>query len=290
MESGCFRLFRIADDRLKTQMRTYFPALLFLFFSICECSMCSAQIIVAHRGASHDAPENTLSAFRLAWEQGADAIEGDFFLTKDLQIACIHDSKTKRTSGVEKNVADATMEELKSLDVGSWKDPKFRGERIPTLSEVLFTVPEEKKIYIEIKCGPEIVPHLLPVLKQSGLKPEQTIVISFDDKVIAETRRLIPDIQAYWLAGFRENKETKVWEPTLDSLFETLKECRATGLDVQSNRMFVDEAFVKRLRETRLGFHIWTVNEPADARHFQKLGVDSITTDRPEFLRKELGK
>ena len=54
--------------------------------------------------------------------------------------------------------------------------------------------------------------------------------------------------------------------------------------------MFVDEAFVKRLRETQLGFHVWTVNEPADAQHFRKLGVDSITTDRPEFLRKELGK
>ncbi len=249
-----------------------------------------SQMIVAHRGASHDAPENTLSAFRLAWEQGADAIEGDFFLTKDLQIACIHDSKTKRTSGVERNVAEATMAELKELDVGSWKDAKFKGERIPTLGEVLFTVPEEKKIYIEIKCGPEIVPHLLPVLKQSGLKGEQTIVISFDAKVISETRRLIPDIQAYWLSGFRENQETKVWEPSVDSLFETLKESQATGLDVNANRMFVDEAFVKRLRENKLGFHVWTVNEPQDAKYFQVLGVDSITTDRPAFLREELAK
>jgi len=265
-------------------------SLTLLIINFFWCSMVSSQMIVAHRGASHDAPENTLSAFRLAWEQGADAIEGDFFLTKDLQIACIHDSKTKRTSGVEMNVAEATMAELKELDVGSWKDAKFKGERIPTLGEVLFTVPEDKKIYIEIKCGPEIVPYLLPVLKQSGLNAEQTIVISFDAKVISKTRRLIPDIQAYWLSGFRENKETKVWEPSVDSLFETLKESQATGLDVNANRMFVEEAFVKRLRENKLGFHVWTVNDPQDAKYFQGLGVDSITTDRPAFLREELAK
>lgn len=249
-----------------------------------------AQMIVAHRGASHDAPENTLAAFRLAWAQGADAVEGDFFLTKDHQIACIHDSKTKRTSGVEMEVSESTLEELQQLDVGNWKDPKYKGERIPTLSEVLFTVPENKKIYIEIKCGPEIVPHLLPILKQSGLDADQTIVISFNDKVIAETRKQIPDIPAYWLAGFRENKETKMWEPTIDSLFEKLAATQAHGLDVQANRTLVDEAFVKRLRDKQLGFHVWTVNEPADAKYFQGLGVDSITTDRPAFLRAELGK
>lgn len=266
----------------------------FLMFSaVVLCMSISAvqgELIVAHRGASHDAPENTLAAFRLAWEQGADAIEGDFFLTKDQKIACIHDSKTKRTSGVEMEVAETTLEELKKLDVGSWKDKKFAGEQIPTLEEVLFTVPAEKKIYIEIKCGPEIVPHLLPALKQSGLKPEQTIVISFNDKVISETRRLIPEIKAYWLSGFRQNKATKAWEPTVESMLGTLKATGAQGLDVQGNREKVDASFVKELRGAGLEFHVWTVNDPADAKYFQELGVDSITTDRPGYLRAELAK
>ncbi len=253
-------------------------------------SLASAQKIVAHRGASLDAPENTLASFRLAFEQHADAIEGDFFLTKDEQIVCIHDAKTKRTSGEEHLVAASTLEELRGLDVGVWKAPRFKGEKIPTLAEVLQVVPDGKQIYIEIKSGPEIVPHLVPVLKGSGLRPEQTIVISFNAQVIAATREKLPHIKAFWLSGFNQNKDTKAYEPTVDSLFQTLRETHAQGLDVQAHREIVTADFVKRLRDVQLEFHIWTVNDPADARHFQQLGVDSITTDRPAFLRAELNR
>lgn len=248
----------------------------------------AAQLIVAHRGASYDAPENTLAAFRLAWEQDADAIEGDFYLTKDGEIVCIHDEKTKRTTGVELSVPASTLAELRRLDVGRWKDPKWQGERIPTLAEVLATIPAGKRIYIEIKCGPEIVPHLPPVLEQSGLKPEQTIVISFDDQVIDAVRTQIPDIKAHWLTGFKQDKQTKAYEPSVDAVFQTLHATKATGLDVQANRDVVDSFFVKRLRDKQLEFHVWTVNEPDDARYFQSLGVDSITTDRPGLLRQQL--
>lgn len=248
----------------------------------------AAQLIVAHRGASHDAPENTLSAFRLAWEQNADAIEGDFYLTKDQEIVCIHDKQTKRTSGVELSVPDSTLAELRQLDVGSWKDAKWKDERIPTLSEVIATIPDGKKIYIEIKCGPEIVPHLPPVLQRSGLKPEQTIVISFNDQVISAVRAQLPEIKAQWLTGFKQDEQTKVYQPNIDSILETLQATKATGLDVQANRDVVDADFVKRLRDKQLEFHVWTVNDPQDARYFQQLSVDSITTDRPAFLRAAL--
>lgn len=266
-----------------------FISVIFAGLMMVNPSLAFAQKIVAHRGASFDAPENTLASFRLAWEQNADAIEGDFFLTKDQQIVCIHDAKTKRTSGEEHVVAESTLEDLRRLDVGLWKDARFKGERIPTLAEVLATVPAGKQIYIEIKAGPEIVPHLIPVLKQSGLLAEQTIVISFDEKVIAATREQIPNIKALWLAGFRKNPETKAFEPGTESVFKTVRESKANGLDVQAKREIVNADFVNRLRDAGLEFHIWTVNDPADARHFQKLGVDSITTDRPKFLRTELG-
>ncbi len=107
-----------------------------------------AQLIVAHRGASYDAPENTLAAFRLAWDQDADAIEGDFYVTKDQQIACIHDKTTKRVAPQqpELSIANSTLKELQKLDVGSWKHPQYTAERIPTLKEVLATVPEGKQI------------------------------------------------------------------------------------------------------------------------------------------------
>lgn len=123
------------------------------------------QEIVAHRGASFDAPENTLSAFRLAWKLNADVIEGDFYLTKDEQIVCIHDKTTKRVAPKQTSltIARSTLAELRALDVGSWKHPRFANERIPLLEEVLATVPEGKRIFVEIKCGPEIIPHLKTV-------------------------------------------------------------------------------------------------------------------------------
>ena len=99
---------------------------------------------------------------------------------------------------------------------------------------------------------------------------------------------MIPNIKAYWLTGFRQNKKTKSYEPTIDKVFEKARETRCHGIDVQANREVVDANFVKRLRAENSSSHIWTVNDPADARHFRKLGVDSITTDRPGYLRSEL--
>src|SRR5262245_4724666 len=93
--------------------------------------------IVAHRGASYDAPENTLASLKLAWEQKADASEFDVFLSKDGKIVVIHDADTKRTAGVDKKVVSQTLDELRALDVGSWKNAKFKGEKIPTLDEML---------------------------------------------------------------------------------------------------------------------------------------------------------
>ena len=85
--------------------------------------------MVAHRGESYDAPENTLPAFKLAWEQGADAIEGDFILTKDGHIVCIHERTTKRFCDQDLVVAKSTLKQLKALDVGSWKNEKYEGIR-----------------------------------------------------------------------------------------------------------------------------------------------------------------
>src|SRR6478752_5983209 len=115
--------------------------------------------IVGHRGASYDAPENTVASVKLAWEQKADAAEFDVYRTKDGKIVVIHDKDTKRTAGgVNKVVAESTLAELRALDVGKWKGEKYAGERIPTLAEVLATVPAGKKVFIEVKPGPEVVP------------------------------------------------------------------------------------------------------------------------------------
>ncbi len=244
--------------------------------------------IVAHRGASHDAPENTLAAIRLAWEQHADASEFDVYLTKDGHIIVLHDSDTKRTAGVPGKVAEKTLDELRKLDVGRWKGDRFAGEKIPTLAEMLATVPPGKRVYIEIKCGPEIVPELDRVLKASKLKPEQTPVISFHAKVIAAVKKARPDVPAYWIVSLKPKKKGEK-PPTAESLIARAKKLGADGLDLQAADV-LDEAFARKVMAAGLRLDVWTVDDPAEARRLLRLGADGITTNRPAWLREQLAK
>ena len=246
--------------------------------------------IVAHRGASRDAPENTIAAFELAWRQGADAIEGDFYLTKDRRIVCIHDPTTKRTAGVDLRVAASTLAELRKLDVGRWRGAEWTGERIPTLEEVLAVVPAGKRILIEVKCGPEIVPVLKKVLESSRLRRQQTILISFNAKVIAEAKKQLPKRKAFWLTGFRKDKKTGRWHPSLQKVLSTLKEIQADGLDCAAVPAAIDRSFMSELRTRGLELHVWTVDDVKTALHFGELGARSITTNRPGWLRGQMAK
>ncbi len=251
------------------------------------------QKIIAHRGASGDAPENTLAAFHLAWKRNADGIEGDFFLTKDGEIVCIHDATTKRTAAgrIDLKVAQSTLAELRKLDVGSWKAAKFAGERIPTLREVLKTVPRRKEIFIEVKCGPEIVPVLKRQLAtNTSVKPEQISIIAFKESVIAECRREMPHLKANWLVSFNKDKKTGKWGPTTDSVFATLRLLGKCGLGTRAEPKVVDTRFAQRLRNAGHAFHCWTVNDVSLAKTFRDLGVASITTDFPAVIRQALKK
>jgi len=244
--------------------------------------------IVAHRGASRDAPENTIAAFELAWRQGADAIEGDFRLTQDGRIVCIHDSTTERTAGANLVVAESTLAELRKLDVGRWRGAEWAGQRIPTLAEVLAVVPTGKRILIEIKCGPEIVPVLKRVLDSSRLKRDQTILISFDAKVIAVAKKQLPTCKAFWLTGFRKDKKTGSWKPSPQKVLATLKEIRADGLDCAAVAGAVDRSLMSELGARAVELHVWTVDDLKTALHFQELGTRSITTNRPGWLREQM--
>lgn len=243
--------------------------------------------IVAHRGASYDAPENSLSAFELAWTQGADAIEGDFYLTADGHIVCHHDTTTKRTAGVDLPVTGQTLAELKRHDVGSWKHRSWTGERIPTLQEVLATVPDGGKILIEIKRGPDIVPALVRVLRAMDLDVDQVAVIAFDEHVIAAFEAEMPLIRTYWLSDFTVDPGGRS-HPTAAEIVATATRIGADGVDLEADTGVLDKDFVATLRAGGLEFHVWTVNEPRLAVRMISLGVDSITTDRPGWLRERL--
>jgi glycerophosphoryl diester phosphodiesterase len=243
--------------------------------------------IIAHRGASFDAPENTVSAIQLAWEQKADASEFDVFLSKDGKIVVLHDKDTKRVAGVDKKVVDQTLAELRQLDVGKWKAAKFAGERIPTLEEMLATVPVGKRVFIEVKCGPEIVPALDRVLKASKLKPQQTPIISFHADVIAAMKKSRPDLSAYWIVNIKpaKGKET----PTAAALLARAKEIGADGLDL-SAAPALDKHYAGKIKAAGLKLYVWTVNDAVVARRMVEIGVDGITTDRPGWLREHLAR
>lgn len=276
MTSSQFSRTRIALTAVLMAFMTQLPA-------------SQAQIIVAHRGASFDAPENTLSAFRLAWEQSADGIEADFHVTSDQKIVCIHDVDTKRTGGVKKVVAQSSLADLQSLEYGSWKSPEFKGEPLPTFLDVLKIVPPEKYFVIELKTGPEIVPLLKADLESFTQPLPKILIISFKQETVAECRRALPGLKSHWLTGYKQDKETGIWNPNATGVTDGLKESMADGLGTQGKREVFTESFLKDLKSNGLKeFHVWTIDEPDDAKYFQKLGAFGITTNKPALIRAAL--
>lgn len=243
--------------------------------------------IIAHRGESYDAPENTLAAFQLAWERDVEAVELDVHLTADDRLVVIHDADTERTCGVKRMVKTSRYDELKDLDAGRWKDVRFAGERLVLLEDALAILPKGKRYFIEIKVGPESVPALVRAVKASGHPAEQLVVISFKHETIAEVRRQLPDLKAYWLVSFKQDETTKTISPTVDEMIARAREIDAHGVNV-SYKGPIDASFVGKVREAGLGLYVWTVDDAEAARRLMKLGVDGITTNRAEWLRGEL--
>lgn len=267
--------------------------ILFLYLTFIPNAF-SKPLIIAHRGASGEAPENTMVAFKLAWELGADGIEGDFHLTRDGHIVAIHDKDTNKvTKGKNKLIVKKTsLKELQGLDVGSWKNETYSKARIPTLEDVIDSLPEGKKFFIEIKCGTEIMKPLINVIdlkvKERPNLKTNICFISFDKDVIKSCRTQWPDIEANYLESYEKIKGMSKWTPNENEVFRVLKLSLASGIGTQANKEVLNPNFIKRLRLNQLSFHCWTINDIETARHFRDLGVDSITTDFPKRIRDGL--
>ena len=245
--------------------------------------------IIAHRGASFDAPENTVAAAKLAWEQNANAVEIDIHLTKDRRIVASHDDNTKRCAGRDRKVIEQTFAELRQLDAGAWKGRQWAGERIPSLEQVLATIPQGKRLVIEIKCGSEVVPILGRTLAESGRKAEQFVIIGFSYEIMREVKQQLPRFQAYWLVGFKRDETTGVWTPTAQEVIEKATAAGFDGVDL-SHQGPVDAAFVNQIKAAGLGVYVYTVNDAEPAVRLAEAGVEGITTDRPAWLRDTLGR
>jgi glycerophosphoryl diester phosphodiesterase len=240
-------------------------------------------LLIAHRGESRDAPENTLAAIWLAWERGAPAVEIDVRRSADGDLMVIHDADTRRIGGPRRPVRAQATTELRTLDAGAWKHRRWRGERIPLLAEVLATVPACGRLLIEVKEGPECVPPLVDALASARIAPEQAVVLSFDASTAGAAAQALPRHEVALLLTARQ------WTPC-GSLARALLRAQTLGcraLDVQAHRS-LNAAVVGAVHAAGLLLYCWTVNRVSTAHRLAVAGLDGITTDRCAWLGKRL--
>lgn len=260
-------------------MKKFIVISVFILFAMNQVTA-QNPVIIAHRGASFEAPENTLASVNLAWEQNADAVEIDVYLSKDNKIMVIHDKDTKRTAGVKLVVKESMASDLRKLDVGLFKSPDYSGEKIPFLNEVMETIPEGKKLIIEVKCGTEILPLLKESFRESG-KIDRLVIISFDFDVVAGAKKIMPEVLAYWLHLNLAGEYHTKW-------IEKAREADLDGLNLRYKG--ITEKYIKSVHDANMEIYAWTVDDPEEAAKLSGFGIDGITTNRPGWMRKELDK
>ena len=246
-------------------------------------SSIKAPVIIAHRGASKQAPENTMAAFRRAMELGAGGIELDVHLSKDGHLMVTHDEQVDRTSDGKGLVRDKTFSELRSLDFGSWFSESFKGEKIPELHEVLELIGDWNGILnIEIKNGPIFYPGIEKAVSDEMTRfnmEQRTIVSSFNHYSLAEIRKINPAVKTapLYMAGLFEPWEyaRRIGACAIHPLFyniipEIMKGCRMNGIMVNP----------------------FTVDQPEYIKAMAAAGVDGIITNVPDIalnILKEMG-
>src|SRR6185369_891236 len=243
-------------------------------------------LLIAHRGASREAPENTLAAFYLAWQQGADGIEADFRLTRDGRVICLHDRTTGRTAGVDLAADETSFDELRQLDVGSWKGPEWQGEHIPSLEEVLAQLPPGKRFFIELKSGPEIMEPLRKILAESPVPYELLRLLAFDWKLVAGLKEQLPGIRVCLNVDYRWSLRRFALGSSREKLRAILERSGADGLSSRAHAL--DAQFTAELHQSGKEVHVWTVDSIRSANRYRDMGVDSIMTNRPGLLSSRL--
>jgi glycerophosphoryl diester phosphodiesterase len=240
----------------------------------------STPLILGHRGASGNAPMNTLSAFLLAHQEGAHGIELDVHLSADGVPVVIHDHTVDATTNGKGEVRNMTVHQLKQLDAGSWFSSAFAKETIPTLTEVLTTLPRENfLINVEIKATRQ---HRLQLVQatlaaiETTQSSERVIISSFDPFIL----RLVARSNAQIPIGYLHYPSIPFWIPWFMS-----------GVRHEAIHPYykqVNKQYVQQYTERGYKIHTWTVNDVEVARELTALGVGAIITDYPERIREAI--
>lgn len=218
-------------------------------------------LVIAHRGFSGTAPENTLAAFRKALRTGAPALEFDLRQTREGRMAVIHDGTVDRTTDGTGPVRALPMARLRRLDAGSWFDAPFRGERVPTLEEVLRLGRRCRLLILDTKDRDPAWLGRYPALRRLPI-----LVASEHDGFLKAVRRRFP------------------WAPTAltaEAASDLGRAARLGCAAIDPRFRLVDAAFMRRARALNLRVYPWTVNAPKDAWRLARLGVDGVITNHP---------
>lgn len=239
--------------------------------------------VIAHRGASGYAPENTLAAIRLALEQQADMIEIDVFLSKDGHVVVMHDASVNRTTNGKGKIADLTLTQLKKLDAGSWFDARFADEPVPTLAEVLAAVDGKAQLLIEIKQSGGGIAQKVNDLVVQHQAQNWCIVQSFDTQVIENLHKIKSPLRKHQLVvgnlplflPYHVNKKLNA-----GSVYQYTR--------VQSVNLmyhFTTQNVIDQLHKQKQKAMVWTVNQPDDMRRLMRMGIDGVITNYPDKAR-----
>lgn len=238
-------------------------------------------LVLAHRGASAYAPENTLAAFNLAFEMGADGIELDVTLTKDGVPVVIHDDTVDRTTNGQGAVKAMTLEQIKQLDA-SYTFEKYRGEKIPTLVEVLRAVGKRGIVNIELKSTTlktdGIEAATLAAIQDTGTF-DNVIISSFNPFALQRMFALEPRLPRGLL--YAPNLPLYLRRAWLRPL------AHATAMHPHCS--MIDAKFVAWAKDKGLKINTWTTDDPAEMKRLCDLGVDAIMTNKPDVLRQVVG-
>lgn len=230
-------------------------------------------IRIAHRGASGIAPENTLAAFKEAIEIGVDAVELDLQGTADGQVVVIHDGSLDRTTDQSGQIKDTSLQTIKQADAGSWFDPKFAGESVPTLTEALVSIADNAIALLEIK-DVSLTESVVRIVQKMDMV-EQSVIISFNSSAIQTVRSLEPRLPTGYIIGSKKN-------------IQPIQLCQQLGL-LGSNLLNVDhslvtEDFIYEIRRRGITLWCWTVDDIDRMRELEDLGIQGITSNRPEYF------
>jgi len=238
--------------------------------------------VIAHRGASATAPENTLPAFALAFKEGADGVECDVRLTADGQVVCIHDADTERVADQKLVVEQSDLATLQALDVGKWKGTAYADTRIPLLSEVMAVLPPGKKLFIELKAGKEILTPLLEVIDAGKIELKQIALLAFDQEMVKALKAKRPNLKVFWLIDVKSNWLGRS-ELKLADVLDTLVAIKANGLGLRCHSGIKRE-MVRSILKADMHLNIWMLDKPVDARRYASFEASSITTSCPKAM------